>query len=444
MMQPDIKTDLAGTHQDEAIAGSQDSESEVGTRPAGRESYLAGIDLDGTLLNDRKCITERTRALIHEATELGCEVVPVTGRPFTGLPAEILHMKDIHYVITNDGTMIHRLKEDRGPFSDEPMNGQNQNLSSAGDQASSQQFSGMTGQNSNRSDAGGQTMGQQVSEMTGQNSAHADPAAGEDSGSFGNLCAGPEALLYQEPVQSHTLSRETCLAIWDAIGWDMQPAETANAGGRATLADGAVSRGQIAQTTSSDSTSSSGGLQGHATVCEIFSGGTGYETADSLDTLIRHVRSHYLADYYGKSRKPVDDIRLAANKLLSGPGINMISAQFTSSEDCDAAVQRLARIEGINAARLSIRDIEIYGAEAGKGNALLELASFLGIPHEHTIAVADGGNDLPMMDAAAYSVAMGNAREEVLSRANLIAADNNHDGAMEAVMSLLTPLTAHI
>ena len=440
MMQPDIKTDLAGTHQDEAIAGSQDSESEVGTRPAGRESYLAGIDLDGTLLNDRKCITERTRALIHEATELGCEVVPVTGRPFTGLPAEILHMKDIHYVITNDGTMIHRLKEDRGPFSDEPMNGQNQNLSSAGDQASSQQFSGMTGQNSNRSDAGGQTMGQQVSEMTGQNSAHADPAAGEDSGSFGNLCAGPEALLYQEPVQSHTLSRETCLAIWDAIGWDMQPAETANAGGRATLADGAVSRGQIAQTTSSDSTSSSGGLQGHATVCEIFSGGTGYETADSLDTLIRHVRSHYLADYYGKSRKPVDDIRLAANKLLSGPGINMISAQFTSSEDCDAAVQRLARIEGINAARLS----EIYGAEAGKGNALLELASFLGIPHEHTIAVADGGNDLPMMDAAAYSVAMGNAREEVLSRANLIAADNNHDGAMEAVMSLLTPLTAHI
>ena len=48
------------------------------------------------------------------------------------------------------------------------------------------------------------------------------------------------------------------------------------------------------------------------------------------------------------------------------------------------------------------------------------------------------------MDAAAYSVAMGNAREEVLSRANLIAADNNHDGAMEAVMSLLTPLTAHI
>ncbi len=421
MIHPGIKTEPAGIRQDDAGAGFQASENETGSRsegranmtgsrisaagckPEGRASYLAGIDLDGTLLNDRKCITDRTRALIHEATALGCEIVPVTGRPFTGLPAEILRIADIHYVITNDGTMIHRLKADRGPFSDELL-----------------------------------------SETTVQNSAHVDAAAGEASGRFGNLCAGPEALLYQEPVQSHTLSRETCLAIWDAIGWDMQPAETANAGGRATLADGAVSRGQIAQTTSSDSTSSSGGLQGHATVCEIFSGGTGYETADSLDTLIRHVRSHYLADYYGKSRKPVDDIRLAANKLLSGPGINMISAQFTSSEDCDAAVQRLARIEGINAARLSIRDIEIYGAEAGKGNALLELASFLGIPHEHTIAVADGGNDLPMMDVAAYSVAMGNAREEVLSRANLIAADNNHDGAMEAVMSLLTPLTAHI
>jgi len=384
MIHPGIKTEPAGIRQDDAGAGFQASENETGSRsegranmtgsrisaagckPEGRASYLAGIDLDGTLLNDRKCITDRTRALIHEATALGCEIVPVTGRPFTGLPAEILRIADIHYVITNDGTMIHRLKADRGPFSDELL-----------------------------------------SETTVQNSAHVDAAAGEASGRFGNLCAGPEALRYQEPIQSHTLDRETCLAVMDAIGWDIQSA-------------------------------------GCATVCEIFANGTGYETADSLDTLIRHVRSHYLADYYGKSRKPVDDIRLAANKLLSGPGINMISAQFTSSEDCDAAVQRLARIEGINAARLSIRDIEIYGAEAGKGNALLELASFLGIPHEHTIAVADGGNDLPMMDVAAYSVAMGNAREEVLSRANLIAADNNHDGAMEAVMSLLTPLTAHI
>jgi hydroxymethylpyrimidine pyrophosphatase-like HAD family hydrolase len=347
MIHPGIKTEPAGIRQDEAGAGFQASESAAGSSPENRASYLAGIDLDGTLLNDRKCITDRTRALIHEATALGCEIVPVTGRPFTGLPAEILRIADIHYAITNDGTMIHRLKADRGIFKEA-----------------------------------------------------AAPA-------FGNLCAGPEALRYQEPIQSHTLDRETCLAVMDAIGWDIQSA-------------------------------------GCATVCEIFANGTGYETADSLNTLISHVRSHYLADYYKKSRKPVDDIPRLANELLSGPGINMISAQFASTEDCDAAVQGLEQIDGVNAARLSIRDIEIYGAEAGKGNALLELASFLGIPHEHTIAVADGGNDLPMMDAAAYSVAMGNAREDVLSRASLIAADNNHDGAMEAVMSLLTPLTSHI
>ncbi len=381
MTHPNIKAEPAGIRRDEA-AGSQGAGDEagagpipgsVGMRPEGRTAYLAGIDLDGTLLNDRKCITERTRALIHEATRRGCEIVPVTGRPFTGLPAEILRMKDIHYAVTNDGTIIHHLKPDRGPFSGEtPLE--------------------TSGQHTDRPDAA------EIADSD-RRSAAAGCEDEQDSGSFGNTCAGPEALRYQEPILSHALDRETCLAVMDAIGRS-------------------------------------------AVVCEIFSGGTGYETAESLDALIRHVRSHYLADYYKKSRKAVGDIHRLASHFLSGPGINMISAQFASAEDCDAAVQRLARIGGVNAARLSAHNIEIYGAEAGKGNALLELASFLGIPHEHTIAVADGGNDLPMMDAAAYSVAMGNAREEVLRCAGLIAADNNHNGAMEAVMSLLSPLTS--
>ena len=50
---------------------------------------LIGLDLDGTLLTSAKELTERTRAVLEELSERGIEIVPVTGRPLSGLPPEV-------------------------------------------------------------------------------------------------------------------------------------------------------------------------------------------------------------------------------------------------------------------------------------------------------------------------------------------------------------------
>lgn len=44
--------------------------------------YLIAVDLDGTLLNDDKIITEKTKSILSKATQLGHKVVIATGRPF--------------------------------------------------------------------------------------------------------------------------------------------------------------------------------------------------------------------------------------------------------------------------------------------------------------------------------------------------------------------------
>ena len=43
------------------------------------------LDLDGTLLNKKKELTENTRRVLREAIDAGILVLMATGRPYTGL-----------------------------------------------------------------------------------------------------------------------------------------------------------------------------------------------------------------------------------------------------------------------------------------------------------------------------------------------------------------------
>ncbi len=78
---------------------------------------LAGVDLDGTLFNSNKQIDSRTREAIALAYKKGVQLVPVTGRPFSGLSDEILSIKEISYAITNNGAEIIDLRTGKPIYS---------------------------------------------------------------------------------------------------------------------------------------------------------------------------------------------------------------------------------------------------------------------------------------------------------------------------------------
>lgn len=78
---------------------------------------LAGVDLDGTLFNSDKQIDSRTRKAITLAYNNGVQLVPVTGRPFSGLSDEILSIKEISYAITNNGAEIIDLRTGKPIYS---------------------------------------------------------------------------------------------------------------------------------------------------------------------------------------------------------------------------------------------------------------------------------------------------------------------------------------
>jgi Cof subfamily protein (haloacid dehalogenase superfamily) len=67
---------------------------------------LLGLDLDGTLLDSRKRISAVTMQRLHDASDAGVSIVPVTGRPEHGIPADVLKLPGIQYSITTNGAVI--------------------------------------------------------------------------------------------------------------------------------------------------------------------------------------------------------------------------------------------------------------------------------------------------------------------------------------------------
>jgi Cof subfamily protein (haloacid dehalogenase superfamily) len=76
--------------------------------------------------------------------------------------------------------------------------------------------------------------------------------------------------------------------------------------------------------------------------------------------------------------------------------------------------------------------IEYLHPQATKGEALIWLADHLQIGLEHTMALGDQLNDLPMIQRAGVGVAMPGSCEQVREKADYVAS-SAHDGVAEAV-----------
>jgi Cof subfamily protein (haloacid dehalogenase superfamily) len=75
-----------------------------------------------------------------------------------------------------------------------------------------------------------------------------------------------------------------------------------------------------------------------------------------------------------------------------------------------------------------------------KGNALLKLADYLNIPSDRTFAIGDNENDVPMIEAAKYGIAMGNGTEGAKKAAYYITADYDSLGFAKAVYDFIIPM----
>lgn len=72
--------------------------------------------------------------------------------------------------------------------------------------------------------------------------------------------------------------------------------------------------------------------------------------------------------------------------------------------------------------------LDVTHTQANKGTAALALARLLGVEAAEMACIGDMPNDLPMLEVAGLSIAMGNATDEVKARVQHVTADNDSDG----------------
>lgn len=74
---------------------------------------LLAFDLDYTLLDSQKCISDENFAALCAAAEKGILLVPATGRVYNGLPEKIRELEFIRYCILGNGAVLYDSLEDR-------------------------------------------------------------------------------------------------------------------------------------------------------------------------------------------------------------------------------------------------------------------------------------------------------------------------------------------
>jgi Cof subfamily protein (haloacid dehalogenase superfamily) len=82
-------------------------------------------------------------------------------------------------------------------------------------------------------------------------------------------------------------------------------------------------------------------------------------------------------------------------------------------------------------------DIHIVHEHGTKKYGVERLLQIMNIPKEATMAIGDGENDFPLLAAAGFKIAMGNAPGEIKGMADYIAPPLAEDGVAEAIQNCI-------
>lgn len=265
---------------------------------------LIALDLDGTLLDSQKRVSQRNLDALEKARRMGVLIVPVTGRPAQGLPQAVLDLPGLRYAVTSNGATIRDLQEDRFLLEK-----------------------------------------------------HLTPA--------------------------------DCLRVLEACAdFDM--------------------------------------------IREVFREGVGYLTRADRDILLARYQGTPMLEYVLGTRRVLPGTLEAFLREDPRP-VEELFFLTDSPERKEALRQRLSVLPDISFADPFPRDLEVMAGGIDKGAAFLYLLEHLGIRPAETLALGDGGSDLPLLKAAGIGVAMGNALPFVQAEADWVTASCDEDGVALAL-----------
>ena len=113
--------------------------------------------------------------------------------------------------------------------------------------------------------------------------------------------------------------------------------------------------------------------------------------------------------------------------------MRVLNLLFRDGESRERVRRQLAGRTDILLSSAGDHNLEVNAPNGGKGDALCALGARLGIPPQQIMACGDQLNDLSMLRAVGFPVAMGNAVPQIKEIAAHVTLTNEQDGVAAAV-----------
>lgn len=149
-----------------------------------------------------------------------------------------------------------------------------------------------------------------------------------------------------------------------------------------------------------------------------------------LNTRALKQRSSMLSGYMGNGNLVVDD-----PARFEAEGLDRVYKLEGLTEDTALMDALRAELLGTGAVitHSSWRNVEIMSRGMGKATALRWLGGHLGIDLKDCMAFGDNDNDMDMLRAVGWPVAVGNAAESLKRAARIVAEDDVNDGVARTI-----------
>lgn len=169
---------------------------------------------------------------------------------------------------------------------------------------------------------------------------------------------------------------------------------------------------------------------------DAFCDGGAISTHSCIEFIDKLILPDELKYYLRATRTRVDDVKeylLANNTALQKMTLNFQkdeSGVFIDREDVKEYLTSNPKITVVSG---GFMNLEFTKAGVNKGVGLTQLAKHLNVPIEQTMAIGDTENDIEILKASGFSVAMGNAIDEVKKIADFVTLSNDEDGVGYAI-----------
>ena len=158
--------------------------------------------------------------------------------------------------------------------------------------------------------------------------------------------------------------------------------------------------------------------------------------AEAVVTRLREMGSAFVATHAGGTARTFDDvpdwdlIRVSALDLDEDTA-DALATEFRRNKNM-YVIKAVLPYNGLWAVDFTLAGVD-------KASGIARVGQTLGVNPANMVAVGDSYNDLPMLEACGFSVAMGNAPPEVKDAAEFVAPSVAEDGLSVAIKEYVLP-----